>query len=227
LKNKNKIYFYISCFLLLSTIININLSEYLFKNFLIKSIQIKNNSFETKKIIKKKTQYLLNKNIFSLYKDEILLNLNELNFLENMKINKIYPSSIVINVETTDLIGITYMNNKKYFVGTNGNLILPKYISNQKMLPLIFGKFDISDFINLQRILRKQNINPDIITKYYFHKNKRWDLNFKNNILVKLPSKEIGISLKSYNQIKNFKRIKPNTSIDLRIPNRIVINEKQ
>ena len=29
------------------------------------------------------------------------------------------------------------------------------------------------------------------INKYYFHKNKRWDLYFENNILIQLPNKNI------------------------------------
>ena len=34
------------------------------------------------------------------------------------------------------------------------------------------------------------------IIKYYFHKNKRWDLYFKNNILIKLPNKNIDEAIK-------------------------------
>ena len=46
-------------------------------------------------------------------------------------------------------------------------------------LPLVFGNFQINDFLELQNILKKQNINLNQIDKYYFYRNKRWDLQIK------------------------------------------------
>ena len=93
-----------------------------------------------------------------------------------------------------------------------------------KKLPLIFGSFKISEYIELLSLLKNQNINTESILKFYFHKNKRWDLYFENNIIIKLPNKNIEEAIIKYKNLKTFKKeIKPNTTIDLRIANRIII----
>ena len=57
-------------------------------------------------------------------------------------------------------------------------------------------------------------------------KNKRWDVYFKNNIVIKLPNKNI---LQSIEILENFMKqnsIKANTTVDLRIPNRLIITNE-
>ena len=93
-----------------------------------------------------------------------------------------------------------------------------------KKLPLIFGSFEISEYIELLSLLKNQNINTESILKFYFHKSRRWDLYFENNIIIKLPNKNIEEAIIKYKNLKKLrKKIKPNTIIDLRIANRIII----
>ena len=224
LKNKNKIYFYIISLLFLTTVINTELSEILKKNFLVINIKVKTNLTQIDNIILEKTKDLINKNIFLINKDEILDHLNDLNFLENINIKKIYPSTIIIQANKTKLIGSTYMDNNKYFLGANGKFILSNKLSNTKKLPIIFGKFDTSNFLSLIKKLENQNINHTSITNYYFHKNKRWDLYFEDNILLKLPNNDIDMAIKIYKEAQKLNKIKSNSVIDLRIPNRLIIS---
>ena len=62
------------------------------------------------------------------------------------------------------------------------------------------------------------------IIRYYFHKNKRWDLYLEYNILIQLPNKNIDIAIGLYKQFKLNNKINPNATIDLRIPNRLIFN---
>ena len=70
------------------------------------------------------------------------------------------------------------------------NLYQQNKFQIKKKLPIIFGKFEILNYIFFKRTFKKK-INLNEITKYYFHKNKRWDLYFENNIIIKLPNKNI------------------------------------
>ena len=124
----------------------------------------------------------------------------------------------------TNLIAITYLDQKKYYVGSNEKFILASQISNSKNMPIIFGKFDVSEFTLLKEIIRNTKINEKEIVKYYFHKNNRWDLYFKNNILIQLPSKNIPDALKLYMQFKKTNKLNPNAIIDLRIKDRLILN---
>ena len=225
--NKKKIHFYIFSFIFLTTIINQNLFFSLNNSFLLKEINIVTDSEEIKDKIKLNTNYLLNKNIFNINKNKLIKKLNDLNFLENVNIKKKYPSTIIINADKTEFIATTYIKNKKHFVARNGNFILASQIENNQKLPIIFGKFKVTDYLKLKSILSEKSINQDQIAKYYFHKNNRWDLYYKNKIVIKLPSKNIINAINLYEKYKNRLDIKPNTIIDLRIHNRIIVNNGQ
>ena len=104
----------------------------------------------------------------------------------------------------------------------NGNFIFANNILNEKKLPIIFGKFNVIDYIALKKELSNQKINLNEISRYYFHKNKRWDLYLKNNILIQLPNKNIDSAINLYKQFQVNNKINPNAIIDLRIPNRLI-----
>ena len=201
--------------------INYNVLNDFKKFFLISNIQIKTNFNKIDKKILTQINYLFDKNIFFIKKNYVLENLTDLNFLENIEIKKNYPSTILIKATKTNIIGMTYLNQKKYYVGLNGRFIYSENLSVEKKVPLIFGIFQISEYIELLSILKKQNINAESISKFYFHKNKRWDLYFKDNTIIKLPNTKIEKAIENYKSLK--KDMKPNTIIDLRIANRIII----
>ncbi len=221
--NKNKIYFYIFSFLFLTTISNESLIKKLKNYFLITSIEVKTERNDIKEEISSKINYLFYKNILSIKKKPTIKILDELNILESIKIKKKYPSTLIIEAKKTDLLGITFINKKKYYVGKNEKFIKSEEIIKQNNLPFIFGKFDIKNYLSLISILSNQNINFDKITKYYYHKNKRWDLYFDNNILIKLPDSNIEEAIILYNNFKSIEGIKSNSIVDLRIQKRITI----
>ena len=225
--NKRKIYFYIFSLFILTTITNKNLINFFREWFLINQIEIKVPSSEIKKKIQVSTNYLNNKNIIFLDKKQIFEALSDLNYLENITVKKNFPSKIKINADKTKFLAISYINKEKYYVGENGKFIIAKRLLNEKKLPIIFGKFQITDFINLKKILNKENVNQENIIKYYYHKNKRWDLYYKENILIKLPNDNISTSIKLYKKFKMKNDIKEGSIIDLRIQNRIVVKNEQ
>ncbi len=221
--NKNKIYFYLTLLILLTSITNEHFSK-IFKNyFIVNNIIVETPLPEIKSKIFLNTKYLLTKNIFFINKKELTNSIKKLNFLEKVHIKKRFPSTLVIKASVTNLIAETYINQEKYFLGSNKEFIKSKHIENNKNLPIIFGNFEISDYFDIKSKIHKQNFNGVQILKYYFHKNKRWDLYFQNNIVIKLPNKNINSTLNAFEKFKKFNDIKPNTVIDLRIPNRIII----
>ena len=187
--NKKKIYFYIFAFLILSTFFNQRLIILFENNFLLKNILIESSNLEIEKKVRSSSYYLFNKNILFISKKELQKNLKSLKFLENINVKKKYPSTIIIDAKKTELIAETYLNQKKYFIGSNGNLILSDSISSNSNLPSIFGKFNIKNYLNLRYELKKNGRENNKIIKYFFHKSKRWDLIYENNIIIKLPNK--------------------------------------
>jgi len=221
--NKKKIYFYILSFLILSTVSNQHFLKNIKQKFIIKNINIDSDTENINNMILSKTKFLINKNIFYINKKLLYENLSNLNFLENIKITKKYPSTVNISAKKTDLIAVAYLNQKKYFVGSNGLFISFKKILHKDKLPIIFGKFNIPEFLSLKEKIIQHELNYKKIIKFFYHKNNRWDLYFQNNIVIKLPEKKIDEALKLFKKFSNNNKINPNTLIDLRISKRLIV----
>ena len=151
--NKKKIYFYLVSFLFISTIFNNNLISNLKNVFKVREVEVENVKKEISENILSNTSFLKGENIFFVNKNFLIERLDKLNFIENINIKKKYPSTINIITQETSLIGITYIDQKKHFVGLNGKFIFEKDIINKKKLPVIFGKFNPDEFILLQKEL--------------------------------------------------------------------------
>ncbi len=221
--NKKKIYFYIICLFLITSISNQKILHNFKKFFLIKKIDIYLDTPELNDKILLNLNYLIDKNILFLKKKNFLNKISNINYLENIEIEKDYPSTIILRANMTKLLASTFVNQKKYYIGKNNQFILAKDVNINKNLPTIFGKFNISEFIDLQKELNNQNIDQTSIIKYSFHKNKRWDLYYPNNKIIMLPNKNITKAITLYKKFESENKIGPNTIIDLRIENRLVL----
>jgi len=225
--NKKKIYFYLFILLFLSTTFNFSFVENIRKSKLLNKIDIEGLNKKEQEILKNELSMFLNKNIFLLDESEILKKLDAFKFFDKVYIQKILPSTINVLVKKTRILGITYIDGKKYFVGKNGKLIPSSQIDNIYELPTIFGNFSVSEFLILQNIFKKNQIDINKIKKYFYHKNKRWDLEDVNGITIMLPSKKIVNSLKIYNSLIENNKIEKLRIIDLRIPNQIVLTHEE
>ena len=224
--NKKRIYFYIICLLFITSISNQKIFHNFKKFFLIKKININLDKPELNNKILLNLDFLIDKNILFLNKKNFLTKISSINYLENIKIEKNYPSTIIFSANKTKLLASTFINQKKYYIGENNQFISAKDINTNKNLPTIFGKFKISEFIDLQNELNNQNIDQSSILKYFFHKNKRWDLYYPNNKIIMLPNKNITKAITLYKKFETENKIGPDTIIDLRIENRLVLTNE-
>ena len=113
--NKKKIYFYLVSFLFISTIFNNNLISNLKNVFKIREVKVENVKKEINENILSNTSFLLGENIFFVNKNFLLEKFDKLNFIESISIKKKYPSIINIQTKQTNLIAITYLDQKKIF----------------------------------------------------------------------------------------------------------------
>ena len=92
-------------------------------------------------------------------------------------------------------------------------------------LPYIFGNPDINEFLIFKKILDSSKISYENIKSLLFFQIKRWDIELKNNTLIKLPKNNVS---KALNNAYLFLDEKNNNSIkiiDARVENQIIINE--
>ncbi len=221
--SKYKLYLYLSFFIFLSSIFNFKILENYQDKFSLKNININGLPYSEKKIIQSELNKLKNVNIFKLKEDNVLEKLTIFNFLENIYVNKVIPSSININTSRTSILGKTIINGKKFYIGKNGKFINANLISEQNNLASVYGDFLIEDYLSLIKILNNHGIVTENIKGYYYYKNKRWDLLFLNNLTLMLPSKKKEESIKLYKKLLDNNNLINIKIIDFRVSNQIIL----
>ena len=221
--SKYKLYLYFFFLIFLSSIFNFQILDNYHDQFRLKNININGLPYNEKKNIQIELNKLKNINILYLKKDNVLEKLTNFNFLENIYVRKVIPSSININISKTAILGKTIIKGKKFYIGKNGNFINSNLLSEENNLPSVYGEFQIDEYLSLIKKLEKHDIDVGNIKEYYYYKNRRWDILFFNNMKLKLPSKKDEESIKIYKKLLNNNDLINIKIIDLRVPNQIIL----
>ena len=107
-------------------------------------------------------------------------------------------------------------------IGSNGKLSDLNFFSGD--LPFVFGNPDIKEFLKFKNILDQSSIAYEQVKNLYFFNSNRWDIQLKNNIIIKLSRNPTEENLNDiFNFLNNnFKNLK---ILDARIKNQIIIYE--
>jgi cell division protein FtsQ len=162
-------------------------------------------------------------NIFSINKNEIINQINSNSLVENYNIFKRYPSSIDVNIEKTKFLARINNNGKIFLVGSNGKLTENNFSNNQ--LPFIFGNPNIYRFLDFKKTIDQSKISYEEIKNLYFFSSQRWDLELKNNIIIKLSENYTKESLKLAMEFLYSDEFRDVTIIDARIKDQIILND--
>ena len=223
--SKNKLYLYLFFFIFLSSIFNFNFLENFQDKFSLKKIHINGLSYNEKQIVEIELNNFQNINIFKLSREKVFESLNKFNFLENISVSKIIPSSININLSKTPILGKTLLNGEKFYIGENGKFISSKQFIEKNHVPTVFGNFKIDEYLILLETLKDQRLEIKKIEKYYYYKNKRWDLLFSDGLTLMLPPKGIDNSFKIYKKLLANNDLINIKIVDLRVANQIILTK--
>ena len=215
-----KILIYLFVFFLLGSLNNKKIMQFIIptiNNFEIFGLtEIENNQ------VYQELHTFRNLNIFFLKKDKILEIINSNKVIEKFSIFKNYPSNLIIDIKKTKFLAHIKKNNLDFYIGSNGNLIEAK--DNQIDLPFIFGNIEIEEFLKLKRIIDNSGFNYDDIKNLYYFKSKRWDIETKNNLVIKLPIKKLKASFEILLKIYEAEEFIDFKIIDLRQDNQVILN---
>ena len=220
LRKSKKILIYLLLFFLVGSINNIELSKINLSN--ISKIKISGLGNENNKSLSENIKSLKLGNIFLIKKNK-LINLIESNSLvENYDIFKVYPSSLYINIQKTKFLARINYNGINYIVGSNGKLSNNNLYD--KNLPFIFGKPRIDEFLRFKKIIDFSKFEYKEIKNLYFFPTGRWDIEFDNNVLIKLSENNVEQNLELVFEFLNNNNFGDIKIIDVRIENQIILN---
>ena len=216
---KKRLVFALSLLVLLTTI---NSKQRFFTSqFDLRTIEIENNLLLTDQDIKNLLVPFYNKNLIFLDKNEVKKALMQNSLIESFNIKKKYPSTIKVKIFEKKPIAVLFSKKNKFYLSEKIDLIEFRNLPNYQTLPYVLGNKD--DFRIFYNNLKKINFPLDIITKYTFYETNRWDLETKNNQVIKLPAKNYIKSLKNYIKLKNKNGFEIYELFDYRISNQLIL----
>jgi cell division protein FtsQ len=216
---KNKVLLYLILLLILSTINNKKIDNQNKNLTKVTIINVSGLSEDKNLQIINKINKLINKNIFFINKKKINNIISGYNLVEQYSAKKVYPSTINIKIKPAKLIAVKN-DDPKIFIGSNGKLIFDENM--KKELPILFGEFNSKKFLEFRNVIKNSDFQFSDFKSIVFYVSKRWDIKTNNNILIKLPEKDIPEALKNAFMILKNNKLEINRVIDLRIPNRII-----
>ena len=217
-----KIIIYLLLFFLLGTVNNhsiVSFSLPKIKNVEIYGIDL-NESVKIRNIIEKSNI----KSIFSINRYNLKNNIDSINTIEKFEIFKNYPSTLKVKIKKTKFVALTKKDGIDYFIGSNGKLIETN--GSILELPYVYGDLDVEEFIRFKDKIDKSNFNFNQISKLYFYKSKRWDIESVKGNIIKLPMENIGKSLDLFIRLSKQNKFKDSSIIDFRQKDQIILNEK-
>ena len=215
-RKSKKILVYFFLLLVVGSINNINFNSLILQN--INNINVVGLDIKDKSSLLKKMENLNLNNIFLISKIDLINEIESNSLVEKYSIFKRYPSSLDIKIEKTKFLAKINKNGQIFYIGSNRKFVKNDTLNNE--LPFIFGNPEVIEFFKIKEIIDKSKISYSDIKNLYFFPSKRWDIELRNNTIIKLPKDNINFAL-------NFaiEFLDDNKFIDARIENQIILND--
>ena len=224
---------FIMSLLFITFIININFNKYskILNNFLIKNGFIINNIQISgiKNISKENIIKIVNKekksNILNVSLSNIYNNLHSNDWIKELYIERILPNTIKIIIKEKEAIGIWQYEMSNKLITKNGEIISTANVNKFKTdLPIIHGNYANKNANSILKILKTNKVLAKDVWSLDYINNRRWNLHFKQGIIVLLPHKGV---LEAWNKIIKLQQKYDVlnlglTELDLRNPNKIL-----
>ena len=193
----------------------------------IKTINVNGVNFsDTQKI--KKISFEKGKSLFTFDLKNAAEEIKNLDWIKKVNIKKSFPNTLNIFVTENNPFAYLLKDHRVYLIDIDGELIIEEnedvILESQRLL--LSG---IDSEINLPNLISNLNIHyPEIllsVKEMEFIEQRRWNLIFSNELIVKLPETNIGKSLENLKKlIERDKILKSNIiEVDLRINDRAII----
>ena len=214
---KKYIFFYLTIFLILSSIHN---SNFKYNNFFtVKKIDVIGLSKSKNLLLEKKLIDFIGYNIFTLERKSFKF-MNSINFIKDYNVKKIYPNQLKVYLEPAKAISVVEHFDKLIVLGNNGKIIDLENLPIN--VPKVTGTNNIKKVFKTLIMIDKSNFDLENIKKIEFFQSERIDIEFKNKKKIRFPINytvdNLNFALKLFNDDKYSK----SKILDLRIPKRVI-----
>ena len=223
MKTKKNLFIWLFIFIFLSTYSLNSAQKKKISIFLIENINIEGNINVNTADLKNKLKDFYGKSLIFLNRKELSQIASEFVFIKEIKIKKIYPSTINILIKENEPLAILIENEKKILLLEMGNTTTNYIVNNKESLPIVKGKGAKKKFYKLYETLKRVNFQMNSINEINYFAIDRWDILLKNGKLLRLPTERLESSVKKFISIydkDNFKNFK---IFDFRINGQLIL----
>ena len=179
------------------------------------------NSDENK--IKKKLDEFKGKNIILISTKKLKETIKDFDFIREIKIKKIYPEKIKVEINELKPLAIFMNDNQRYLLLEAGKIIEYKEVSDRDSLTLVYGKGAEKNFYILHASLEELGFNKELIKKFDYFDINRWDIVLKDDKIIKLPVDGYEESLKRFLSIYKKENFSNFQVFDFRIKGQLIL----
>jgi len=206
--------------LILFTTIN-SQQRFIVSHFDLKTIEIENNFLLKDNDIKNLLISFYNKNLLLLNNNEVKKALMQNSLIESFNIKKKYPNTLKVKIFEKKPIAVLFDKKNKFYLSEKIDLIEFRNLPSYQTLPYVLGNKD--DFKIFYNNLKKINFPLNEVKKYTLYETGRWDLETKDNQVIKLPSKNYLKNLKNFLDLKSKNDFGKYKLFDYRISKQLIL----
>ncbi len=223
MKEKKSLFLWLLLFIFLTTY-NFDSIENTESSFLpVKIITIEGVVNSDKEEIQKKLSQFKGKNIILVSRSQLRETTNDLLFVKEFHVKKIYPDKIKIIIIEHKPLGIFVDKNKKFLL-TEGGKVIKNYRTKEfQNLPLVNGKGAEKKFYTFYLSLEDMNFQTELVERFNYFDINRWDLILKDGKMVKLPSKNYKNSLEEFLSIYKKENFNDFKVFDFRVKGQLIL----
>ena len=223
MKGKNHLILWLVLFIFLTTF-SYNLDKKEKHSTLpIKIINIEGIINSNEKELNKNLEKLKGKSLIFISRNIIKESINDLNFIKEIKVKKIYPDTIKIIVVELKPLGNFINKDSKFLILESGDLIENSSENKFDKLPIILGYGAEKKFHIFYQSLMMENFEIDIIKEFNYFKINRWDIVLKDGKIIKLPINKYEDSIKEFLSIYKKKDYYNFKVFDFRIKGQLIL----
>ena len=191
--------------------------------FFVEEIQIEGVKNSNKEELETRLDKIRGKNIILLSEKNFNEVIKDMNFINYLKIKKIYPKKIKVTVIEDLPIG-TYLNDsgERHLLLEN-NKIIKDYNYESGNLPQVYGEGALEKFSDFYSSFQKTGLDLKLVKQFNYYDINRWDLLLKDEKLIKLPPENYKESIVKFLEIYEKSAFKKFKVFDFRIKNELIM----
>ena len=223
MKTKKSLFLWPILFIFLTTYYADSSKKINTKFFTVENIQIKGVIYTDFNKIKNNFDIFKGNNIIFINNEKIKRVISDFEFIKEIKLKKIYPNSIIINILEYEPLGILYKEETKFILTEKKILIKWRDLESLGDIPLVYGLNAENFFYDFYKNIKNIYPNMHEIKQLNYYKINRWDIILKNDKVIKLPSKNYEKSLQKFLQINEKEEFSKFKVFDFRVKDQLIL----